>query len=206
MPDFHIWTWVLFLLRFWATLSRFHCVSFGFYSEYNRPPLVSSRKTGLDLTLCLWRITVSAVCEMRNGRDGSRKIIVEMMEILRRRGVHVSVQVVSAEGLSGSYLFRVEKGWCECGYLGPVEQKGWHWSASIWQTLWTARFLKNKDLGLEHFNNKKPIRHLCKRWYHLSSWDRSLDFSRAVRSRNKNLGTQQHMHDLKNKTVWNLWM
>lgn len=62
---------------------------------------------------------------MRNGQDGGRKITVETMEILGRRGVHVSVQVVFAKGLSGSYLFRVEKGWCECGYLEPVEQKGW---------------------------------------------------------------------------------
>jgi len=44
-------------------------------------------------------------------------------------------RVVAAEGLSGSYLLRVEKGWFECGYLEPEEQKGWSCYESIWQTL-----------------------------------------------------------------------
>jgi len=65
-----------------------------------------------------------------------------------------------------------------------------------------GRFLKNKNLGLEHFNNKVPIRYLCKWRYHISSWDISLDFSREVRSRDINLGNHQPMHDFKNKTVW----
>lgn len=52
-------------------------------------------------------------------------------------------RMLAVEVVSGTYLFRVEKGWFECGYLEPEEQRDGVAMNQHGKHCEEGRFLKN---------------------------------------------------------------